>query len=334
MDHHLLWGWPIISYLYLAGIGAGAMAVSSIIILWNPSGGFRIRARLITRIGAFIGPLPVIIGSGLLIFELGRPFRAFNIMTSNFWFAAFNPSPMNWGGWFILLFCMFATVYALAFIPWGDWLGPGLGARLQAMGERARSPLAVICVPLSIALAIYTAVLLAAVPSRPLWHTPVLWLLFTVSAISTGLSAILLVQRFMFRKAGSRWSGPQEDPAFRVSEFWLVGMKVLLILSELVVIGLFFMFAQMTINSANFAIQALLPGGELALPFWLGVIFIGLLLPGFIESFYLLRTELLGHEFEWPYVINISAPVAVLVGGLMLRYVIVVGGQITGPIGI
>jgi formate-dependent nitrite reductase membrane component NrfD len=94
------------------------------------------------------------------------------------------------------------------------------------------------------------------------------------------------------------------------------------------------MFAQMTINSANFAIQALLPGGELALPFWLGVIFIGLLLPGFIESFYLLRTELLGHEFEWPYVINISAPVAVLVGGLMLRYVIVVGGQITGPIGI
>lgn len=334
MEHHLLWGWPVIGYLYLAGLGAGAMAVSSIVILWDPAGAFRVRARLIARLGAFLGPLPVMIGTGLLIFELGRPFRAFNIMTSNFWFAAFNPSPMNWGGWFILLFCIFATVYALAFVRWGAWLGSGLGERLEARAERVRGPLAVICTPLSIALAIYTAILLAAVPSRPLWHTPVLWLLFTVSAISVGLSAIILVQRFMFRKAGSSRRVRLEDPAYRVTEYWLVTMKVLLIVAELVVIGLFFMFAHMTINSANVAIQSLLPGGDLALAFWLGVIAVGLIIPCFIESFYLLRTAVLGHEFEWPYVINISAPVAVLVGGLMLRYVIVVGGQITGPVGI
>ena len=334
METHLMWGWPIIGYLFLAGVGAGAMAVSAIVMLWDPSGAFRVRARLIVRLGAFIGPLPVMIGAGLLVFELGRPYRAFNIMTSNFWYAAFNPSPMNWGGWFILLFCLFATVYALAFVHWGALLGPGLGERLEARAERLRGPLAVVCTPLSIALAIYTAILLAAVPSRPLWHTPVLWLLFTVSAISTGLSAIILVQRFLFRKEGSKRPGRKEDPAFRVTEYSLVGMKVLLIVAELVVIGLFFMFAHMTINSANFAIQSLLPGGELATAFWLGVIGVGLLIPGFIESFYLLRTAGLGHEFEWPYVINIAAPAAVLVGGLMLRYVIVVGGQVTGPIGI
>ena len=147
MDGHLMWGWPIIGNLFLAGVGAGAMAVSSIVILWNPSGAFRVRAHFIARLGAFIGPLPVMIGAGLLIFELGRPFRAFNIMTSNFWYAAFNPSPMNWGGWFILLFCVFATIYALAFVPWRAWLGPGRGERLEAQAERVRAPLAAICTP-------------------------------------------------------------------------------------------------------------------------------------------------------------------------------------------
>jgi formate-dependent nitrite reductase membrane component NrfD len=342
MQQHLMWGWPIIGNLFLAGLGAGAMAVSAVVILWGPSGEFKARAEFIARVGALIGPLPVIIGAGLLIFELGRPFRALNIMTSNLWYKGFNSSPMNWGGWFILLFAIFATVYALAFIPWRTVLRDRpLGARLEALSASARSPLAFACMPLSIALAVYTAVLLAAVPSRPLWHTPVLWLLFTVSAISTGLSAIILTQRFMFRRrGGGRRVLPDdhvlrvEDHAFHVTEYWLVGMKVILIVAECTVIGLFFMFAHMTINSANFAIQVLLPGGELAPAFWLVLIAIGLLIPGFIESFYLFRTAVLGHEFQWPYVINISAPVAVLVGGLMLRYVIVVGGQLTGPIGI
>jgi formate-dependent nitrite reductase membrane component NrfD len=183
-------------------------------------------------------------------------------------------------------------------------------------------------------MAIYTAILLAAVPARPLWHTPVLWMLFTVSALSTGLSAIILVQRFMFRKEHKLGPRRPEDHTYHITEYYLVGMKVLLILAELVVIGLFFMFAHMTINSANFAVQSLLPGGELATAFWIGVILVGLLTPAFIEGFYLLRTAVLGHEFQWPYIINVSAPIAILFGGLMLRYVIVVGGQITGPIGI
>ncbi len=331
MEHHLMWGWPIIGYLFLAGLGAGALAVSGIVVLWGPSGEFRHRAALIARLGALIGPLPVMVGTSLLIFELGRPFRALNLLTSNVWFMAFNPSPMNWGSWFILLFCIFATVYALCFIPWKALLRGELGERLEARGERVRSPMAVICVPLAIAMAIYTAILLAAVPARPLWHTPVLWLLFTVSALSTGLSAIILVQRFMFRKHGA---ARREDRTYRVTEYYLVSMKVLLIIAEVVVIALFFMFAHMTINSASFAVQSLLPGGELATAFWVGVILVGLVAPAFIEGFYLLRTAVLGHEFEWPYVINVSAPIAILFGGLMLRYVIVVGGQITGPIGI
>ncbi|MDH3642685.1 MAG: polysulfide reductase NrfD [Gammaproteobacteria bacterium] len=331
MEHQVMWSWPVIGYLFLAGLGAGALAVSGIVVLWGPSGEFRHRAALIARLGAFIGPLPVMVGTSLLIFELGRPFRALNLLTSNFWFMVFNPSPMNWGSWFIVLFCIFATVYALSFIPWKALLRSELGERLEARGERARAPMAVVCVPLAIALAIYTAILLAAVPARPLWHTPVLWLLFTVSALSTGLSAIILVQRFMFRKEGAR---RREDHTYRVTEYYLVSMKVLLIIAEVVVIGLFFMFAHMTINSASFAVQSLLPGGELATAFWVGVILVGLVAPAFIEGFYLLRTAVLGHEFEWPYVINVSAPIAILFGGLMLRYVIVVGGQITGPIGI
>jgi hypothetical protein len=35
-----------------------------------------------------------------------------------------------------------------------------------------------------------------------------------------------------------------------------------------------------------------------------------------------------------PYLFEIALPLAVILGGFMLRYVIVVGGQLTGPIGL
>jgi len=44
---------------------------------------------------------------------------------------------------------------------------------------------------------------------------------------------------------------------------------------------------------------------------------------------------LLNHQpFAVPVSIEIIVPIAILIGGLLLRYVIVVAGQITGPIGI
>ena len=59
-------------------------------------------------------------------------------------------------------------------------------------------------VPLGIGVAVYTGILLGAMPSRPLWNSPILALLFLVSALSTGIAVIILAQTFFhfFRRKG------------------------------------------------------------------------------------------------------------------------------------
>ena len=65
-----------------------------------------------------------------------------------------------------------------------------------------------------------------------------------------------------------------------------------------------------------------------------GVVAVGLIGPALIELYYVIPRLLYHQEFSVPIGIEIVVPVAVLVGGFMLRYVVVVAGQITGPIGI
>ena len=172
MGHELTWGMPVILYLYLAGVGAGAVTVSASVLLRGGGGGFGGGHFTLARYGALIGPLPVMFGTALIVFELGRPFRALNL------FKVINLSPMNIGSWLLLVFILVSTVYALAFLP-------TLLPKLERLGERLallRTALAWICVPLGISVAVYTGVMLGAMPSRPLgsplcrsagmWTTP------------------------------------------------------------------------------------------------------------------------------------------------------------------
>jgi len=324
-----MWTWPIYGYLFLAGTGAGATAISAVVLMRGVGGVFGPRYFDVARLGAMIGPLPVIIGTGFLIFELGRPFRAFNIMTSNFWFMPINPSPMNFGGWMLLPFGIFGVLYMLCFMPWLRWLPGARGNLLDAWSTRLRGPLAMIMVPLSVATAIYTAVLLGAVPARPLWNSPVMWALFTVSAFSTGIAAIMLGQRLTYRANGDR----EAERHFHNSGYALTVADLVLIAFELMIIALFFMAAYFSYGDVRYAIQVFLSGGEMAGLFWWGLVGIGLLLPFCIEVFFVLRKMRSG-SFRVPYAVEIVTPLAILVGGFILRYVIVIGGQITGPVGL
>ena len=330
MEHHLMWGWPVYWYLFLAGLGAGAIIVSAFTYLRGPGGNLGERYFTVAKYGALIGPLPIIIGTAFLVYELGRTFRAFNIITSNFWYKAFNPSPMNYGGWLLMLVGIVSVLYAMTFLDWKRYLAGDFADTLVRWSDRWRKPLAGVSIPLAVATAIYTAMLLGAMPSRPLWNTPVLWSLFTVSALSTGIASIMLANRIFHRSAVD----PKQDGLFHNSGYWLTLTDIILISIELVVIALFFMFAYVTVQDASHAIKILLPGGELAPLFWTGVIFVGLLAPLILESFFVLRTQYSGGHFRVPYLFEFMMPMAVLLGGLMLRYVIVVGGQLTGPIGL
>ncbi len=334
MEHELTWGLPVILYLFLAGVGAGAVTVSGSVLLRGADydGGPLFR---LARYGALVGPVPVILGTILIIFELGRWDRALNL------FKVINLSPMSIGSWFLGVFICTSLLYAIAFLPsfipqWGK-LTKRMAPVLQL--------LAWVNVPLGIGVAVYTGILLGAMPSRPLWNSPILALLFLVSALSAGVATIILTRALFHRKDPSvnnerRLFRRREATVVRQGRryyetaYMLTSSDLLLIGFELMVIFLFIMFAHLTIGNLKYAMAIILPGGEMAALFWIWVVLIGLVIPGLIELAYVFPKLIYHHEFKAHKGPEILISLAVLVGAFMLRYVIVIAGQLTGPMGI
>jgi len=327
MELELTWGLPVIMYLFLAGVGAGAVTVSASVLLRGGGGGFGGGHFALARYGALIGPFPVMLGTFLIIFELGRPFRMFNL------FKVVNLSPMNIGSWLLLFFIFISVLYALAFLP-------TLFSGLERLGHRlssVRRGLAWLCVPLGIGVAVYTGVMLGAMPARPFWNSPILALLFLVSSLSTGVAVILLINALFPEKAEDEQRAPMVSEYFKKpdqSAYILTASDLMLIGFELMVIFLFVMFAHLTVGNVKYAVSTILPGGDWAVMFWLWVVLIGLVLPALVELVFVIPKLLYHREFSAPRIVEIVVPIAVLIGGFMLRYIVVIVGQITGPVGL
>ena len=334
MGHELNWGLPVALYLFLAGVGAGATTVSGSVLLrgGDYSGGTFFR---LARYGALIGPLPVLLGCGLLVFDLGRWDRMFNL------FKVINLSPMSIGSWFLMLFITCSLIYAVSFLP-------SFFPRFERI-SRTLAPVlhifAWINIPLGIGVAVYTGILLGAMPSRPLWNSPILALLFLISALSTGIAMIILA-RALFHKSDPGVKSERRTirrreatlirPGRRYYEtaYMLTVSDLMLIGFELLILFLFFMFAHLTIGNLKYAMAIILPGGEMAAMFWVWVVLIGLVIPGLVEMYYVIPKIVYHLEFRAHKVPEILISLAILAGGLMLRVIIVIAGQITGPMGI
>ena len=321
MTEGLHWGLPVIFYLFLAGVGAGAMTVSASVFLRGGGGARGVHVE-VARYGAFLAPLPVMVGCGLLILELGswqagHWFKWINL------YKTINLSPMSIGTWLLTLVIGLSILYAYTFIP----NAPGLTNEKR---YALRRMLAWVAVPSGIATAVYTGILLGAMPARPFWNSPILALLFLVSSLSTGIAVILLARALVHRKSGDETLERQ----FIDSGYLLSASDTLLIGFELMVIFLFIMFAHLTVGDGKHAVSVILFGGSLATLFWVWVVLAGLLIPALVELVYVIPRLLYRRSYAAPRGIEIVVPVAVLIGGFMLRYVIVVAGQITGPVGI
>ena len=145
---------------------------------------------------------------------------------------------------------------------------------------------------LSVLLITYTGVLLSTT-SRELWATVLLPVLFVVSAISTGMAATLLVAALLGREIPHRLG-----QAAAVLEVY----EVVALIAFLIAVP-----------------AGVLISGPLSLSFWIGVILIGMLIP-FGLGFTTWRTS--------PTLHILAMTFSVLLGGLVLRAVVVVGGQI------
>jgi polysulfide reductase chain C len=259
-------------------------------------------------VGVLVGPPLVAIGCLLLLLDLGRPER--------FLFAYAQPfsSMIALGTWILSLFLIvgFVQIACLVLPPLKGKASPGWWKALWVVGSLA-----------AVGTAAYTGVLLGVIKAIPFWNTPVLPLLFLVSAMSTGAGVVFLAAP-LYRAI---FGGQEADEAVHSVGRLDIGLVVV----ELVVL-FFYLLIMAGTGPAAAASVALLTSGGYALAFWLGVVVVGLLLPLVLEAMTMRGGTMSGGKrTSSSGAVTMLAAACLLVGGVILRYA-VLGSGIPGPI--
>ena len=197
---------------------------------------------------------------------------------------------MAWGVIILALFIVVAAIDAIIMI-------------VKKSTPRA---LDIIGMILAVCVAAYTGVLLGdASVAFPLWHPIILPVLFLVSAASTGFALVLVIAH-----------GKAHDEIANIG-FTVKSGMVLPVLEALLVIAL---LGTVAITGGSAAAVANLLTGGYALAFWVLFVIVGLAFP-FAQALHKSMQE--KKSLMQQPGLTIAGEVGVLIGGFMLRYLIV-----------
>lgn len=295
------WGWYVILYFFLGGLAAGSYFIATM-LAWQGDP----RDRETVRTGYLLA-FPLVVACGiLLIVDLGVPLRFWHMILRSEQVPApiLKPwAPMSLGSWVLLIFGAFAFVSFLgALVESGrvrtPWLVK-LDRRARAVPRGVAVVWSAVGAFFGFFLAGYTGVLLTGT-SIAVWHNArLLGLLFLISAASTSYALLMLLR---FR----RGAGAQDVTVRKLGRadryaIWL----------ELVVIAI------MVVLLGSLA-RPIIAGG-FGVVFWLGVVGLGLIAPLLLHRLDVQRWS----DRERALI----GAVCVLAGGLLLRFVVVMGPQ-------
>jgi formate-dependent nitrite reductase membrane component NrfD len=333
----VFWNWTVAVYLFVAGISAGAFAISSLTFFIGEE-----KYRDITRIGAYIAPFPVIFGILFLIYDLERPGLFWKLMVT------IQPhSIMSLGAWLLVIFSVLSFFYFYLWLPESfdivGWIRKVLPApdkpslirflktsRILDALERKnlngiRGWIAMAGIPVSLSVGIYTGILLGALAARPFWNNPMLPMLFLISALKTGTASICL-----FGCAIQGYHGLTRAQ-IETNKFVIHSIDFFLMILSIIAFFLF-VFGLYTSSRSSLAAAALIMGGEFTFMFWGLSVTLGVLLPLALEVY-----ELLPHYIKQvpmrehnPWISGVLT-LSILVGGFFLRYLVVYAGQVAFP---
>lgn len=269
------WRWLIAIYLFLAGVGGGAhiTAVVADFYGWTK----------VAQIGVVIGWPCVLIGCICLLGDLGNVINA--------WRVARKPDT----SWIARGTIIISTFMIVAFIHMVLWIWPGFAGEGT---EGARQVVGVIGALFAFGTMVYTGLLLGDALPIPFWNTVLLPILFFLSALSTGVMAVIL--------AGVIVGAEEANLAT------LARIDILLIVVEALVL-VAYLHGSYRVPNTRMSAECVLKG-DVAPMFWGAVALCGLLIPLLIDA------------------AGIHGPGAALasilglIGGLCLRYVVLAGG--------
>lgn len=241
------WGRFIASYLFLAGLGAGAYFTGVV-------AGFLGEDWVdLAKIGVALGWPCVFVGTMFLITDLGTP--------ANFWRAFMRPGT-SWVSRGTIIISIFMVV---SFIHLVFWVWP-----FAAIDDGAPllDVIGVVGAIFAVGTMIYTGLLLGA--NRPIafWSTALVPVLFLLSALSTGIMATMFV--------ATLGSGDHSGPVSSLAR-----VDIVLLIVEIVVVAMYLQATHRVPESREAA--RLVLSGAVAPLFWIGVAVLGLAVPLALE---------------------------------------------------
>jgi formate-dependent nitrite reductase membrane component NrfD len=279
------WRWQIWLYFWVGGIGAGVHLVSTIARLL----GYEDKA--LFRTAHYTVLVSMIISPILLIWDLGRPERFYNMLR-----VLKLRSAMSLGSWALFMFGNLGGFIATSQAARDGLLGRNFLSRIlvKMIPERV---LSVVTLPFALFVGAYGGILIA-MTSVPMWARN--WMLmgptFLASAVSTGLSWLSLVLHL------GDWGEERTTSALRRAERIVIVIEAGLIAASLAKMGRW----GKPLYSKKFG------------PFFLG----GTILGGIVAPLALLS----GKETRSKSLVSSAL---VLLGGLAFRYAMTMGGRMS-----
>jgi protein NrfD len=287
-----IWGWEIPVYLFLGGLVAGIMIISGYFIFKGRYKHSYFSCFYLPHISLLL----LSAGMFALFLDLEHKRYVWRLYTT-FKIA----SPMSWGSWILILVYPTLLATTLTRIPPAFQNRIKLFDRISAFINRhptAVKNVGVLSMIVGAILGMYTGVLLSALGARPLWNSAILWVLFLTSGLSAAAAFVHMItddvyERELLAKA---------DNGFLILELFLFAQFLIGLISS----------TQVHQQAAH-----LLLSGPYAAVFWVFVIGMGIIIPLIIQ---LLAVN---HKIQHTPI----APIMVIGGGLILRFVIVYAGQ-------
>ncbi|GAC1514571.1 MAG: polysulfide reductase NrfD [Gemmatimonadaceae bacterium] len=301
------WGWYVILYFFIGGLAAGTFVIATLLDIVGDR-----RDRDTVHLGYRLA-FPLLLLSGvLLVLDLGKPFRFWHMLVQSNRFPL--PIYKGWsaisiGSWILTLFGLFAFVAWLNTMSDEGRLRDGWRSRLAPLTPithalRVSSSgfgliWGILGVLAGFGLGGYTGVLVTDT-SIPFWHNSrPMGALFLVSALSTSYALLMLI----LMRRGRAHTDPSVAK-LATADVWAIVFEIVVLATLLVSLG--------TVG------RPVLVGGFGAV-FWIGVVGVGLLAP--------LVLHMATRQAADPDRRSRTSAVCVLVGGFLLRVVIVMAPQ-------
>jgi formate-dependent nitrite reductase membrane component NrfD len=297
----ITWGILLAAYLFVGGMAGGSYIIGALADIF----GKKEDCKVLSKSGVYVSLIAIIMGLLFLILDLGR-FKVDPLSPLNA-YSHFPTSIMSVGTWIITAFMGISLITAIL------WFFKGNGL--------VRKLVEIVGIVLGFSTAAYTGLLLSFARATPFWGSPFLPWLFIISGVLTGFAMALFVipiiavfmprffeefKALLFERSGfSKMLGETER--------YLAILTIIEIVLVILFVG--------TTPGGSF----LMSGGGLSIWFFAYII-LGLLAPLGIGYF----VSKMDYEMNnTPIVLfSLGSFILTLGGGLVLRYVILIAGQI------